>query len=173
ELQGDYEKALEALCVLEELGRSDEKSRAYLEGLRDIKNGLAPKSNSRYFKRLALQDAILENRDIALLVKSVDAKTALDLLWFCQKEYDGALKEMIFEAKNGGNIDENAPFALKVMSQITPKIKSDLRFSYKCEICGHEDTLFFGRCPKCKNADSCFVDASIVQKTNFESAMFT
>ena len=59
------------------------------------------------------------------------------------------------------------------MAKIAPDVSVDLRFTYKCEACGHEDAFFFGRCPKCSSADACFVDASIAQKTSFESAMFT
>lgn len=173
EMQGEYEKALEALSVLEELGRVDLASRQYLENLQALKVGKEIVLNGRYFTRLALQEAILNDMDIMHLIDKVDAKAALDLLWFCTKPYGGELKDMISAAKTGGEIADNAPFALKIMAKITPNINVDLRFSYKCESCGHEDTLFFGRCPKCQKADSCFVEASVVQKTSFESAMFT
>ena len=173
EMQGEYEKALEALSVLEELGRVDAPSRQYLESLRDLKQGKKVVSNSRYFQRLALQEALLNGTNAQELIDKVDIKTALDLLWFCDKEFSGELHDMIFASKCGKDISHNAPFALKVMAKIMPLANANLRFSYKCEICGYEDTLFFGRCPKCQSADACFVDASVVQATPFESAMFT
>lgn len=172
EKQGDYEKALEVLDVLEELGRVDNSSREYIKGLLDIKNEKKPTVQSRYFDRIELQNAIFSSSALENLNAISDYKTSLDLLWYYNKSVDSIVSKNINLAKNGESVDANAPFALKLLSKAND-IKADLRFSYKCEICGHEDAMFFGRCPKCENANSCFVDASVVQKINVESAMFT
>lgn len=172
EKQGEYEKALDVLDVLEELGRVDNGSREYIKGLLDLKNEKKPTVQSRYFDRIELQNAIFSNESIDGLKAVSDYKTSLDLLWYYNKPLNSIVFENINSAKNGQDVNDGAPFALKLLSKAS-NIKADLRFSYKCEICGHEDAMFFGRCPKCQNANSCFVDASVVQKTNIESAMFT
>ncbi len=193
EKRGDYQKALEAVDALIEMGVDKQKERRFLEGIVSLKSAAAFDEKlsileslcgfSHYFAREYLKELLLidQKRAAAFLSDKSDARF-LDILWSFE------LDEEIFKAsanpivksvlavktkRHGGSV-ESGIFELDVLvaaKSARPDMAIGLGFEFVCQKCGNLDIDYFFSCKCCGAIDECRVVPEIT-KISRDSALF-
>ncbi|WP_024954054.1 tetratricopeptide repeat protein [Sulfurospirillum arcachonense] len=190
----EYNRAIEVLDSLEELGAQVTKQRDYLKSLSIIYDYKL--SNSEKIKKLTsmletapfLQRKIFEfwqvtQTEVDLkLFETFDHKKLLDLLWLAdQKWFDistckAPLLQEISSAR--GLIEpikeDNQYFELEVLSNLNSVgySKASLNFEYICEECKNSFPVHFNRCPSCQAIESANIEPIITKEIYEENISF-
>jgi len=180
-----YDKALEVLDALEELGADIKKEKVYLKALyitsQDIKYSekekllyklTSLKSTQRIYFELILKNSDKINFD---KIKEFDFKNIFDILW----SIDTSLFDMDFAKRHPFLSDilsargvfykekESDVFELDVLKSLANANyqKADLSFEYFCSNCKNLYPFYFSRCPNCHNIDSVKILPKLTKKS--------
>jgi len=189
-----WDKALEVLDPLDELGSDIHADRRYLETVRliqDTSSDPAQKcrtlaENFRHHHTLAyLTFEYLFRFDTALAWKTVDANAAptiADILWrLPQAELDldiiasnGYLRQL-YSARGSVNLAQNSSeFELDVLIKLRQcnQNGATLQFEYLCNDCKQIFPFPFHRCPNCHAIDTIVTETVLSKESNETSDTF-
>lgn len=193
EKRGEYQKALEAVDALIEMGVDKQKERRFLEGVVSLKSaatfdeklsileslcGFSPYFAREYLKELLLTD---QKRAATFLSDKGDVRF-LDILWSFE------LDEEIFKASANQVVKsvlavktkryeesvESGIFELDIFTaakSAKPNMAIELSFEFVCQKCGNLDIDYFFSCKCCGAIDECKVSPKIT-KVSQDSALF-
>jgi tetratricopeptide (TPR) repeat protein len=183
-----YDKALEVLEPLDELGQETGKDRRYLETMRLIQNGSA--ATDKTGRRLA--DNYTRHGDLAYLtfeflfrndparawktLEPGDGKKIADLLWHLDEAQldldiiasDDYLRQL-FSARGSVNLAQNSPeFELDVLIKLRKNAEegATLQFEYLCSHCKQVFPFPFYRCPNCHTIDTLLPEPLLVKSAD-------
>ncbi len=179
--RGEFDKALEAIEALEELGVDEALQKEFLTGLLKLKKASHDErllilrslsEHSVYFAREYLKELL--QSDIQLADEFLQGKSDVefvDVLWgaIFEKPSDfepkSVLMSAVMSAKAlGKQTSESGIFELDAMSVLAANAKelnADLNFEFVCQKCGHVDIDYFFSCKNCGTVGSCKVAPSI------------
>jgi len=185
----EYDKAIEALDALEELGSKVEEQRNYLKSLSIIYNYKL--SDAQKLEKLIsmlevapfLQRKVFEfwqiiGKDVSLeLFENFDHANILDLLWHADTKWfdiSTCKARVVQEISSAKGLvtpikDKNTYFELEVLSnlRVVGYDKATLSFDYMCDDCKNSFPVHFYRCPSCQAIASVKI-APIITKDNYE-----
>ncbi len=193
EILREYDKALNVLETLEELGSPTKEKRLYFNTLKIINSKtMTNEQKLSKLNSLDLQSRIVQRKIIEFitmnkmhfdkeLLRSLDLKNVIDLLWTSDfKMFDkDIIKEdkvlgEVFSAR--GDIDTavgSDNFELNILiklNQVGDK-SADLSFSYICDNCKHLFPIYFYRCPKCRQIDTNDIETNLIRR-GYEKGSF-
>ena len=190
----DYDKALEVIESLEELGKPVDKQRSYLELLKLINDPLMSfeKKSSEIldilekepFSKRLIADFLIRYNKVLFWenIEKFPSNEIIDLLWFLDFndiDFDKVnaneeLKE-IFSAK--GYIDaasSSKSFDLNVIITLLKEdnpVKADLNFEFICSKCKNIFPVFQSRCPSCHDILSFKVQPILTKRQRHEESL--
>ena len=190
----EFDRAIEVLDSLEELGAKVSKQRDYLSSLSIIYDyKLNEKEKLVRLKKLLENAAFLERKifefwqitksevDLELFNK-FDHKKLLDLLWMVDLEWfdistcKAPIVQQICSARGliKTQYKEHHYFELEVLSNLNAigYKKASLSFEYICDDCKNSFPVHFHRCPNCQAIASANIEPVITQKIYEESVSF-
>lgn len=182
-----YNRVLEILNSLEELGVDVKKQKEYIQALgiiTDLKLSYLDKKK----KLLKLCEKSLSTQRVTLEFISRNEKDlkfkeisffnfyeVMDILWYLPKERivladtdNKALLEILSARGIVKRADKSDIFELDVLIKLKNRgyDRADLRFEYICKECKQVFPLFFYRCPHCYSFDSACIIPKIVRSEN-------
>ena len=180
-----YDKALEVLDALEELGVDIKKEKVYFQALfvstKDINLNEKEKLLYKYSilkstQRLYVEFLLKNGFDLNFKkIEKFDFKNLFDIFW----RMDVALFDVEF-AKNDTFLsdllsarglffkeDESSIFELDVLKNLVKNgyNKAELSFGYFCSICKNSYPFYFSRCPNCHHIDSVKILPKLTKKS--------
>jgi lipopolysaccharide biosynthesis regulator YciM len=185
----EYDKAIEVLDTLEELGSEVKEKKLYFQTLSIIHNKtIADRKKIYRLSKLGLDKKIVQRKLFEFLkmnklpmdsklLESFDFANVIDLLWEMKVDQfepkllssEKLLRE-IYSAK-GELYDETSSdiFELNILIKLhLLKDKSaDMGFKYTCTECKSVFPLYFFRCPKCQNISGAEI-GTIITKRQYE-----
>ncbi len=189
----EYDKAIEVLDTLEELGTNTGEKKLYFQTLRIIHDKKStPKNKVLKLKKLGLKNKIVRRKLFEFIMSSnlefdrelldnFDFKNVIDLLWMTDyKKFDpdfvdeNRLLSEVYTAK--GDIYkayESDIFELNVLIKLNKQRdnSADLSFSYICENCKNIFPIYFYRCPKCQQINTMEIETNLI-KRGYEEGSF-
>lgn len=170
----DYQKALDVINSLDELGVDTIRDRIYIETLIILNDPVisfekkTEKLNSffkmnRIIERLFLEFLLQYNKEYFWKnIDNFDITKVLDLLWYLKfddidfdKVEKNQLLTELYNAKGYLNsIDSSDDFDFEVLMLLNKdktKIKGDLNFEFLCTSCKRKHPIYASRCPHCYN----------------------
>jgi tetratricopeptide (TPR) repeat protein len=190
----EYDKAIEVLDSLEELGAKVINQRSYLKALSiiynykldDLKkqNELRELAKTKTFlQRQLLEFSILINKPLNIEeFDSFDSKNLIDLIWYMDFNFmnllasKDELTQEILSAK--GLVDRHDKdfkyFEFEVLSKLQRAgfNKAALNFEYICNTCKHTFPMYFYRCPNCHSVAKAQINPLITRVNNEENISF-
>lgn len=190
----EYDKAIEVLDSLEELGAKVVNQRAYLKALSviydykldDIKKQQKLASlceKSPFLQRKLLEFSQLINKPLSLeLIDSFEMKNLIDLLWYVDFDFidlrksHNILIQEILAAK--GLLDsfdsEFTYFEFEVLSKLNKAgfHKAILNFEYICDTCKNTFPMYFYRCPNCHSIAKAKINPILTKHSDEENISF-
>lgn len=180
-----YDKALEVLDALEELGVDIKKEKIYFNALlissQDINSNKKEKLLYKYStlkstQRLYLQFILKNGFSINFeKIKEFDFKNLFDILW----RMDITLFDMEFAKTEPFLSDilsargvfykeeESSIFELDMLKHLVKEgyKKADISFEYFCTNCKNSYPFYFSRCPNCHHIDSVTILPKLTKKS--------
>ncbi|RUM66678.1 MAG: tetratricopeptide repeat protein [Sulfurospirillum sp.] len=193
EILREYDKAVDVLDTLNELGSDVEQKRIYFNTLSIINNKhLNNKQKLQHLKELGLEKRIVQRKIFEFIklnnltfekeiLEKLDLQNVIDLLWTTDyNRFDpnfvkqNRLLSEIFTAK--GDIEavdgsENFELNMLIKLQSLKDNSADLSFSYICDHCKHLFPIYFYRCPKCQQIDTNDIEINLTKKS-YEKGSF-
>jgi lipopolysaccharide biosynthesis regulator YciM len=189
----EYEKAVDVLDTLEELGSEVKEKKLYFKMLSIIHNkSLKNEKKIKKITALGLDKKLVQRKLFEFLkqyklpmdndiLENFDFYNVIDILWDMKADrFDNSLiagnrlLSEIFSAK-GEIYDANASdiFELNVLIKLhlVEDHSADLGFEYICKECKSNFPLYFYRCPKCQNISGAEVGL-ILTKRQYETGSF-
>lgn len=187
EKKADYDKALEALEALEEMGFDEKRRSEFLRGVLSLKTArsfdekmatLASLCGSNdYFAREYLRELLyVDQKKAAEFLRQSGDTHFLDILWNAKldkesfAQCDNPLVRGVLEAKGSvSGSTQSGLFELDVVNVVNhskPELKADLSFEFVCKKCGTLDIDYFFLCKCCGAAGECRVIVGISKQTN-------
>lgn len=186
EKRGEYEKAIEALEALEEMGVDEGRRKEFAKGVLALKQAASVADRliilgsiwrgSEYFAREYLKELLVsEQKTAALFLEQNMSPAFLDILWVARldgESFKGAKNPLLLSVLSSKEViknecQESGIFeldALKVVNASGAKLKADLSFEFVCQKCGSLDIDYFFSCKCCSATNSCKIITSIVPK---------
>jgi tetratricopeptide (TPR) repeat protein len=183
----EYARALEVMDSLEELDVEVKSEKTFVKALQILNDG--SKTNQQKYEilieltkeepligRILFEFAKRENLDFD--VDLIDAHSVLDLLWESEdlklKSSSQDLVKAVLAAKNGGEIPQNAPFELEVLSVLKRQnyTKAIVGFEYTCTCCKGTFPVHFYRCPSCYTLKDPHISLLLIKKEHEEYYTF-
>ncbi len=189
----EYNKAIDVLNTLEELGSEIKERKLYFETLCIIHNkSFKDEKKVRKLVSLGVDKKIVQRKLFEFLklnklpldsdiLKDFDFRNLIDLVWDTRMdkfsedliEKNSLLRE-IFSAK-GESYDATSSniFELNVLIKLhlLKDTSADMGFRYTCYECKSVFPLYFYRCPKCQNISSAKVDIILTGKSHEENSL--
>ena len=180
-----YDKALEVLDALEELGADIKKEKIYFQALfissKEIKNNEKEKllykySSLKSTQRLYVEFLLKNSFKVDFnKIKKFDFKNLFDILW----RMDISLYDKNFAEKDPflSNIlsarglffkkEESNIFELDILKNLVKNgyKKADISFEYFCNNCKNSYPFYFSRCPNCHYIDSVKILPKLTKKS--------
>jgi tetratricopeptide (TPR) repeat protein len=187
EKRADYEKALEALEALEEMGFDEKLRSGFLQGVLSLKTAqtfdekmsvLASLCGSNdYFAREYLRELLyVDQKKAAEFLEQNSGIHFLDILWNTKLDKESfvqcenVLVKGVLEAKGVLSGDtQSGVFELDVVSaanRAKPDLKADLSFEFVCKKCGTLDIDYFFSCKCCAAIGECKVLVGISKQSS-------
>jgi len=185
----EYDKAIEALDALEELGSKVEEQRNYLKSLSIIYNYklsdaqkleklISMLEYAPFLQRKVFEFWQISGKDVSLeLFESFNHEHILDLLWHTDSNWfdiSTCKAKIVQEISSAKGLiapikEENTYFELEVLSNLRDVgyDKAILNFDYMCDDCKNSFPVHFYRCPSCQAIASVKI-APIITKDNYE-----
>ncbi len=188
----EYDKAIDVLDTLEELGSEVKEKKLYFKTLSIIHNkSLKDDKKIKKLTALGLDKKLVQRKLFEFLkqhklpidsemLKDFDFYNVIDLLWEMKSErFDSSLIKNnrllgeIFSAKGELYLSESEIFELNVLIKLRllEDNSADLGFEYTCKECKSSFPLYFYRCPKCQNISGAEVGI-ILTKREYEKGSF-
>ena len=180
-----YDKALEVLDSLEELGVDTKKDKVYFQALytslKDINNKDKEKLLFKYStlkstQRVYIEFLLKNSLDIDFKkIKGFDFKNLFDILWrmdislfdidFAEK--DPFLRDVLSARGIFFIKDESMIFELDILKNLVNNgyKKADISFEYFCSNCKNSYPFYFSRCPNCHHIDSVKILPKLTKKS--------
>ncbi len=189
----EYDKAIEVLDALEELGAVVKRQKLYIECLQiseDSKINNAKKqeklreiSKKERFLQRKYFEFMQQNRlDISKELDNFDFKNFTDLLWFSDEKwldlskFSKQIPKQIAMAKGLIDFEEikDGIFAFSVLGALRKEgsVKADLSFHYMCSECKNVYPLYFYRCPNCLSIGNAKIQSDIVKVNDEKNIPF-
>ncbi len=189
----EYDKAIEVLDALEELGAVVKRQKLYIECLQvseDSKINNAKKqeklreiSKKEKFLQRKYFEFMQQNRlDITKEFNDFDFKNFTDLLWFSDEKwldlskFSKQIPKQIAMAKGLIDFEEikDGIFAFNVLGALQKEgsVKADLSFHYMCSECKNVYPLYFYRCPNCLSIGNAKIQSDIVKVNDEKNIPF-
>ena len=189
----EYDKAIEVLDALEELGAVVNRQKLYIECLQvseDSKINNAKKqeklreiSKKEKFLQRKYFEFMQQNRlDITKELDDFDFKNFTDLLWFSDEKWldlshlSKQIPRQIAMAKGLIDYEElkDGIFAFNVLGALRKEgsVKADLNFHYMCSECKNVYPLYFYRCPNCLSIGNAKIQSDIVKVNDEKNIPF-
>ncbi len=189
----EYDKAIEVLDALEELGAAVKRQKLYIECLQvseDSKISNTKKqeklreiSKKEKFLQRKYFEFMQQNRlDITKELDDFDFKNFTDLLWFSDAKwldlshFSKQIPRQIAMAKGLIDYEEvkDGIFAFNVLGALRKEgsIKAELSFHYMCSECKNVYPLYFYRCPNCLSIGNAKIQSSIVKVNDEKNIPF-
>ena len=189
----EYDKAIEVLDALEELGAVVNRQKLYIECLQvseDSKINNAKKqeklreiSKKEKFLQRKYFEFMQQNRlDITKELDDFDLKNFTDLLWFSDEKwldlshFSKQIPRQIAMAKGLIDYEElkDGIFAFNVLGALRKEgsVKADLNFHYMCSECKNVYPLYFYRCPNCLSIGNAKIQSDIVKVNDEKNIPF-
>jgi len=189
----EYDKAIEVLDALEELGAVVKRQKLYIECLQiseDSKINNAKKqeklreiSKKEKFLQRKYFEFMQQNRlDISKELDNFDFKNFTDLLWFSDEKwldlskFSKQIPKQIAMAKGLVDFEEikDGIFAFNVLGALRKEgsVKADLSFHYMCSECKNVYPLYFYRCPNCLSIGNAKIQSDIVKVNDEKNIPF-
>ncbi|MDR1285033.1 MAG: tetratricopeptide repeat protein [Campylobacteraceae bacterium] len=160
----EYQRALEVMDSLEELGVEVESEKSFVKALQVLNDN--SKTNQKKYEILLdltkkeplvgrILFAFAKKEALRLDIDLIDANNILDLLWESDdaliKNSSQTLIKAILAAKNGGEAPQDAPFELEMLTMLKKQnyTKATVGFEYTCTCCKGTFPVHFYRCPSC------------------------
>ncbi len=189
----EYDKAVDVLDTLEELGSEVKEKKLYFKTLSIIHNkSLKDEKKIKKLTALGIDKKLVQRKLFEFLkqynhpmdseiLKDFDFYNVIDLLWGMKADrFDSSLIENnrllgeIFSAK-GELYDATSSdiFELNVLIKLhlLKDNSADLGFEYICKECKSNFPLYFYRCPKCQNISGAEVGI-ILTRRHYEKGSF-
>ncbi len=190
----EYDKAIEVLDALEELGASTKKQKLYLQALQIIENSKTDnKTKEEKLKKICKKERFLQRKYFEFMqqnrlevsiddFKNFDFKNLTDLLWYSDKKwidltlFDEQIPRQIAMAK--GLLDykkeSGGVFALEALGALKKEgsVQAELSFHYMCKECKNVYPLYFYRCPNCLSIGNVKIQSYIVKANHEENIPF-
>lgn len=180
----EYNRSLEVLDALLELGTDVELEKKYVSALKIVANNKkTDKEKLLLLETLSHEEPLIERMKLEFAkrieqpfnIAHLNPTTILDILWECD---DNVLKESshlsvkAIRAAKGyiEEIPENAPFELEVLANLKKVnyVKAGLIFEYTCQNCKGTFPMEFYRCPACHTLKLPYISMSLT-KTEYEA----
>jgi len=192
EKRADYEKALEALDALEEMGLDEKHRSSFLHGVLSLKSartfeekmvtlGSLCKSND-YFAREYLRELLyVDQKKAADFLGKNNGIHFLDILWSAPldqdsfAECDNNLVRGVLAAKGHAIAHDvqSGVFeldAVSALSRAKPELKATLSFEFVCKKCATIDIDYFFLCKCCGAIGECKVLVGISKQADDTSS---
>ncbi len=182
----EYEKAIEVLDSLEELGAKVTKQRAYLKALFIIYNHKLTTSeklkslkellkDAKFLERIYFEFSIQAMEEFEILeFEKFEHKKMLDLLWHCEdKRIFLSQSKIVQEVASARGmrdpIESFEYFELEVIAKLLTLDykRASLNFEYICSDCKQSFPVHFYRCPNCQSIDTVLIEP-IITKESYE-----
>lgn len=179
--RAEFDKALEAIEALEELGTGEALQKEFLTGLLKLKKASSDEKliilsslskHNIYFAREYLKELL--QTDIEAADEFLQDKTDvefLDVIWGAVFEKpDGfepksTLMSAVMDAKGLHKYPKESGLfeldAIRVLGANAKELNADLNFEFVCQKCGNVDIDYFFSCKNCGSVGSCKVAPSI------------
>lgn len=188
----EYDKAVDVLDTLEELGSEVKEKKLYFKTLSIIHNkSLKNEKKIKKLIALGLDKEMVQRKLFEFLkqnklpidseiLKDFDFSNMIDILWdMDNKRFDedliknNRLLSEIFSAKGDLYLSESDIFELNVLikMRLLDDKSADLGFKYTCKECKSNFPLYFYRCPKCQNISGAQVGILLTQR-QYETGSF-
>jgi lipopolysaccharide biosynthesis regulator YciM len=188
----EYDKAVDVLDTLEELGSEVKEKKLYFKTLSIIHNkSLKDDKKIKKLIGLGLDKEIVQRKLFEFLklhklpmdskiLKGFDFYNLIDLVWDMDSSRfeDGFIKNNqllseIYSAKGDLYLSDSEIFELNVLIKLRllEDDSADLGFKYTCKECKTNFPLYFYRCPKCQNISGAKVGI-ILTKRRYETGSF-
>jgi lipopolysaccharide assembly protein B len=170
----EYDKALEAIECLDEIGSDVSKDKLYVDTLMIINDAtfsyeqkskklLEIFENSSFIERLVVQYLVQFNKELFWkYFEKFDFKKHIDIMWyldFNDVEFDLVAKNPflneLYNAKGYLNtLEHSSDFTFDILIALNKhdhKIPATIDFEFICSSCKHVHPIFDTRCPNCHN----------------------
>jgi len=190
----EYDRAIEALDSLEELGSKVTKQRDYLTALSIIYDykmsekqkiekltdmlKTAPFLDRKIFEfwQITKADVNMELFNTFNHKKLLDLLWMVDLKWFDISTCKAPLLKQISVARglNDENIEKYDYFELEVLAKLNSLgyKKASLNFEYMCDDCKSSFPIHFNRCPNCQAIATANIEPVITKESYEDSVSF-
>ncbi len=190
ELLREYDKAIDVLNTLEELGSEVKEKRLYFQTLSIIHNeSLSNKKKITKLSNLGLDKKIVQRKLFeflkmnklpmeSTLLRDFDFSNIIDLVWDMSADKfendflaNEKLLSEIFSAKGElSNATRSDIFELNILIKLhqVNDQSADVEFNYTCCECKSVFPLYFFRCPKCQNISGAKIE-TIITKRQYET----
>jgi lipopolysaccharide biosynthesis regulator YciM len=184
----EYEKAIEVLDSLEELGARTAQQKKYIQTLELYENTkISNAEKVKKLKELSQEENFLQRKYFEFLQQNrlpiaedeflkFNHKNLLDLLWFSDNrwldlsKFDNPWLKQLAIAKGQVKYEkmQDSSFELEALGVLHnfSDIKADLSFHYMCTECKNVFPIYFYRCPKCLCIASAKIQSSIIKKSS-------
>lgn len=190
----EYDKAIEVLDSLEELGAKVANQRAYLKALSIIYSyELSDTQKFQELKALMQEATFLQRRFYefsALIGKPIDVKdfdlydqeNFIDILWYMDLNFmdlsnsDNPLIQEVMSARGLNDTFDNEFefFEFEILAKLSKSgfNKAALNFEYICDECKHTFPIHFTRCPNCHTIATAKIQPLITKNCYEENISF-
>jgi tetratricopeptide (TPR) repeat protein len=190
ELLREYDKAIEVLDTLEELGSEVKEKKLYFQTLSIIHNkNLSQEKKIRQLSHLGLDKKLVQRKLFEFLkinklpmesnlLKDFDFKNIIDLVWdMSVDQFDTdllaneQLLSEIFSAKDElSDATSSDIFELDILIKLhqLQDNSADIEFKYSCSECKSIFPLYFYRCPKCQNISGAEI-GTVITRSQYET----
>ena len=188
-----YDKALDVLDTLEELGIHTKEKKLYFTTLSIINSKeLSNKEKLSRLSQLNMQNRIVQRKLVEFitannlrfdnnLLSDLEIKNIIDLLWMSDFskfdpefiEQNQKLSELFSARGDIQKADKSDDFELNILIKLNKlgDKSADLSFSYICDNCKHLFPIYFYRCPKCQQIDTNDIEINLI-KRGYEKGSF-
>ncbi len=188
----EYDKAVDVLNTLQELGSEVKEKKVYFKTLSIIHNKSTKKEKKiKQLIALGLEKPLvqrklfeflkLNNYEIdSTILKNFKFENLIDLIWDMDSKSfeknlikDNKFLSELFSAKGELYTSSSDIFELNVLikMRLLEDDSADLGFKYTCKECKSDFPLYFYRCPKCQNISGAEVGL-ILTKRKYETGSF-
>jgi lipopolysaccharide biosynthesis regulator YciM len=187
----EYERAIEVLDSLEELGAKVDKQRDYLKALSILHNYKLSDSkkmkelillykSSKFLDRMVFEFALNTSYEIDKeLFEDFSYENFLDLLWYADIDWFASktfslLKEVASARGFIEPIDNYKYFELETLAKLQSigYKKASLNFEYICKDCKQNFPVHFYRCPNCQAIATTQIEPIITKNSYEENISF-
>lgn len=189
----EFDKAIEVLDSLEELGAKVTNQRSYLKALSIIYNyQLSDTQKVKEIKKLLEKAPFLQRKYFEFLKRinkkieikeldTFDLHALIDLLWYEDlnfidlRESKSVLVQEILSAKDlVAEVEVFEYFEFEVLAKLKKAgfTKASLNFEYICDECKHTFPIHFDRCPNCHSIASVKIQPIISKENHEENISF-